>query len=509
MNILFLYPHPAEDRCRQYRRAALDLRDKYGHEVVFVYIGEPKIFDDDLPTEHFDSWASNNRDVIARTNLIDMGKEYPSSNLWRCIVAQRTLGDYSYIGGSYAYTKYSLEEVELFLKSVVMFHRYVLEKYQVQLAVAHAPDVVHSQVLFELSLSLPFIAINQFYDAYWGGGSRYLVDEVSFSSSLIRQRYKKNLSTYETAILPLESKLENLVSQCCNEDPRRLYRPDQWPTSLSETVKTALLSLVHRHGDFAITKPGIFEAYYRHHLPGKIMAWMLRAHNLVGRRYLVKFASDLPKRPYLFFAPNYQPESTTLASAPVWSDMLAIIRMLSASLPAGFQLVIKDHPMIGGYRPVSFYKAVLELPNTVLLQESFSTRRVIEKSAMVSTLSGTVGFQALMFGKPLLLFGRVYYDCVDGILRPPPDLNDLPILLKDVLVNGKGLNPDRSRRALMAFMEAYRSMMVHNEKMENSRTPEEQGEGLAELVDYWIRRDLETLLRNKQVKLCAEDNMTM
>ena len=435
--------------------------------------------------------------------LAELEKEFASSNLWRCVVAQRTHSDYSYLGGSFAYSKYPLDEIEFFLKSVVLFYRDIIHRRRIELAIAHAPDVIHSRVLYELALSMPFVAINQFYDAYWGGGSRYMVDEISFSSSLIRQRYRSNMERYETAILPKEKELEENVSQCLSEDPRHIYTPENWPTTLSGSFKTAFLSFLDRRSDFQIFKPDIIQAYYLHHLRGKIKAWLLRIGNLASRKAFIRFASELPRRPYVFFGPNYQPESTTLASSPVWSDMLAIIRILSVSLPSGYQLVVKDHPMIGGNRPTYFYRQVMDLPNTVLLPEKYPTLQVIKKSSMVSTLTGTVGFQALMRDKPLLLFGHVYYDCIDGILRPPADLNDFPLMLKDVLVNGNVPAPAERRRALLAFMEAYRSAMVHNDKMANPKNPDEQGEGLAELIDHWIRVDLEEIGKKRQAYFTA------
>lgn len=490
MNILFLYPHPAEDRLRWYRRAAVVLRDRFHHNVVFVYVGERCSFADSLPTEHFDSWVDENRSGIDATNLLDLEKSFPASNLWRCLVSQRTLGDYSYLGGSFAWSRYSLPEIEFYLKSVVLFHVHVIQKYDIRLAVAHAPDVIHSHSLYELARSMPFVAINQFYDPYWKRGYRYVIDEVSFSSSVLRRLYRENIERYDERILPREKEIEAEILECLRKDPRKLYTPDKWPTTLSGALRTAVGSFVEGRRYFRWSKPGISESYYMHHIPSKLRAWMKRMANLAKRRLFIRFAPGLPERPYVFFGPPYQPEASTLASAPVWSDMLAIVRILSASLPAGFQLVVKDHPVIGGYRSLDFYRSVQELPNVVLLAEYFPTEPVVANSAMVCTLTGTVGLQALMQGKPLLLLGHVFYDCIDGILRPPPDINDLPMLMKDVLVNGKGPDAGLYRRALLAFMEAYGSVMTRNEKMENPKTPEEKGEGLAELIDHWIKVDL-------------------
>jgi hypothetical protein len=490
MNILFLYPHPAEDRLEWYRSAALALRDRFGHKVVFVYVGDKRHFSDSLPTEHFDSWVGTSRQDIEAARLIELERSFPASNLWRCMVSQRTLCDYSYLGGSFAWYQYPLSDIEFYLKAVVMFYANLVRKYEIEIAMAHAPDEIHSHALYELARSLPFVAINQYYDEYWNQGYRYVIDEVSFSSSVLRRRYRENLERYHERIFPIEREIEQDLLRCQTEDPRKIYTAAKWSTSVSGGIRTAAKAFFDDRRRFRWMKPTIMESYYKHHAPKKFKALIKRLSNLAVRRLFLQLDHALPDCPYVFFAPHYQPEATTLASSPVWSDMLAVIRILSVSLPAGFKLVVKDHPAIGGLRSPAFYRSILELPNAVLLSERFPTEPLIVNSAMVCTLSGTVGLQALMHGRQLLLFGHVYYDCIDGILRPPPDLNDLPMLMKDVLVNGKRPGPGQSRAALMSFMEAYRFVMTKNEKMEASSSPQARGDGLAELIHHWATVDL-------------------
>lgn len=490
MRILFLYPHPAEDRLDQYRRAAVTLRDVFRHDVVFVHIGRPIAFDDDLPTEHFDAWVESNRARISQTSMIELERRFPLSNLWRAIVAQRTLADYSYVGGTFAMTKFPLEDIEYFLKAVVLFYEDVIRRYQIDVAVAHAPDVIHSQVLYELARSMPFRAINQYYDPYWKRDGRYCVDQVTFASSWLTKMHRQFMDDYDRSVLPREAELEQIVEQCIAADPRRVIATQGAPTNVFGAVRTALAALATNYSNFTVLPVDIIKSYYQHPLWGKTKAWLKRSRNLVERRVRVRWTSKLPARPYVLLALHYQPEAATLACAPVWSDMLAIVRMVSASLPSGFQLVVKDHPIIGGHRSAAFYRAATDLPNVLVVTEKLPTTPLIEGCKMLVTVGGTIGLQALLLRKPVLLFGHIYYDCVDGILRPPADLNDLPMLLKDVLVNGKVSDERLNRRSLLAFMAAYRAVIVSNPKMENPKSPAEQGEGLAELIDHWIRVDL-------------------
>jgi hypothetical protein len=489
MRILFLWPHPAEDRGKMYYSASRVLANRFGHQVVFVYIGESRDFGNEIAIEHFDSWVKENRDLIGNTSLLDLEREFPQSNLWRSVVAQRTLADYSYIGDSFPVQHRSLPEIENYLKSVVLFYRYVLDKYQVEVAMAHAADVIHSHMLFELAHSRPFFAINQFYSPYWQKG-RYPVDIPGLKSSALNMRYEKYMREYKDMVLPRLPELEAYLTGCCLDDPTRQTVLKVWPTSLSSVFKTSWNGLIRGRSLFTLRSGDTLTAYYRRPLVPAVKAWMIRSKNLAERRISIRFASAAPERPFVLFAPHYQPESATLASAPVWSDMLALLRMLSVSLPSGYQLAVKDHPAIGGNRPASFYRHAARLPNVILFAESFPSVELLKRCSMAVTVTGTAGLQALFFGKPTLLFGPAYFDCLGGVLHPPADLNDLPMLMKNVLINEQVPSAEERRRSLMAFLAAYKDGHTFNPKMENGPTPEERGEGLAELIHGWLKNDL-------------------
>ncbi len=485
MNILFLYPHPAEKRLEIYREAALTLRDRFGHRVVFVHIGVKQRFDDNLTTEHFDGWVDSNRKFIETSSLLQLEKEFPRSNLWRSIIAQRTVTDYSYIGDSSPLQHRSLEEIEFWLKAVVLFYRHVLEKHSINLAVAHAPDCIHSLALYELARSRSFRAINQYYDPYWQQG-RYVTDEVSYSSTVLNQCYRENLKDYERRVLPKEPELEQLLARCQAVDPRSVLVRQAWPTTLFTMFIASWKGVTSGWSRFRIGPVNILEGYYHPPLWPSVKAWATRTCNLLARRTLIHFSEQLPSRPFVLFAPHYQPEAATLAGAPVWSDMLGLGRLLSTSLPAGYQLVVKDHPLIGGYRAPYFYRQLSRLPNVIILPENYSSLELIRRCDLVATVGGTIGLQALIFGKPTLLFGPIYYGQVTGVLRPPADLNDLPDLLKDVLINHNFPQARERKRSLLAFLAAYKTLLVVNPKFEEGKTPKERGEGLAELINGWI-----------------------
>lgn len=493
MNILFLHPHPGVARSAQYRRAALELRS-FGHSVVFVYTGAPVHFADTLPTEHYDSWVGANRATIEDARIIEIERTFPKSNLWRCLVAQRTHADYSYIGKTAPITPYSLPELEFYVKSVVLFYQHVLEKYEIEAAVCHAPDCIHSQALFELALSRPFIPINPYYDPYWGLRGRYLVDAVSFSSTLVRRRHWAYLQDYERVVKPREGELEGLIAHCIQADPRQVLTKLGWAVTFPNTFRNAIAGLLQAGHFLTLARLNVLRGYYMMPFGRHASAWCRRLMNLFYKRFMFRFAAAPPDTPYVSFAPHYQPEAATLAAAPVWSDMLAIVRMLSVSVPAGVKVVVKDHPIMGGYRPISFYRLAKRLPNVVVLRDSYPSMPLLKGAALVVTVIGTVGLQALMLWKRVLVLGDPVYADVAGVFKPPADLNQLPVVLKQALLTEPGPDPAARRRSLLAFLCALKDSLVTNERLDRATSEEELGAGLAEVVDHWARYDIPELL---------------
>lgn len=73
-------------------------------------------------------------------------------------------------------------------------------------------------------------------------------------------------------------------------------------------------------------------------------------------------------------------------------------------------LYVKDHKSAWGYPSLSFYRKLARLPNVKVLHPCEPTKVLIKNSKAVITLTSTVGYEALLLGKRVLLFGRVFYE---------------------------------------------------------------------------------------------------
>jgi hypothetical protein len=125
---------------------------------------------------------------------------------------------------------------------------------------------------------------------------------------------------------------------------------------------------------------------------------------------------------YIYFAAPYQPEGTTLPDAGVYDNLVLVLEMLSANLPKDWIIYYKEHPAtfdstLGGdlYRGQEFYDAIAAIPNVKFVDYRTDTFSMIDQSAAVATITGSVGWEALVRGKPCIAFGQVWYLPCNGV----------------------------------------------------------------------------------------------
>lgn len=112
---------------------------------------------------------------------------------------------------------------------------------------------------------------------------------------------------------------------------------------------------------------------------------------------------------FFLYPLHLEPEAATIVLAAPYADQLATIKNIAFSLPFPCKLYVKEHPTATGLRKDSFYKTLQNIPNVVLIAPEQSVPGLIKKSLGVITLTGTIGFEAVLAGKPAYVLGNVFY----------------------------------------------------------------------------------------------------
>lgn len=153
---------------------------------------------------------------------------------------------------------------------------------------------------------------------------------------------------------------------------------------------------------------------------------------------------------YYFYPLHLEPEASVLYWADgYYSGQVKLIENIAAQLPPNVYLYVKDHPHILGYRKIYDYFKLKRIPNIRLLNPQINGKDVIRKSLGVFTLNGTAGFEALLLGKDVFVFGTPYYSMCKNVVR----INDIKKIYD--LVNGKEQNDSAKKENLDAFVNIY------------------------------------------------------
>ncbi|GAA5262999.1 hypothetical protein KTGMC3_P1749 [Methanocalculus sp. MC3] len=141
-----------------------------------------------------------------------------------------------------------------------------------------------------------------------------------------------------------------------------------------------------------------------------------------------------PKKFLVFFL-HFQYERTTLPEGLQFAQQWLAIRSLAASIPSDWKLVVKEHPSTFRYmfipqvRDTRLYEAISSLPNAIMAPLDLTPFDLIDRAIVVSTIKGTAGMEAIIRGKPVLVFGLASYRSLKGAFHVK-SINDIKSALQ-------------------------------------------------------------------------------
>jgi hypothetical protein len=125
-------------------------------------------------------------------------------------------------------------------------------------------------------------------------------------------------------------------------------------------------------------------------------------------RYLLKHGTrpeETEKYKIVYFALHQEPESALMSISPEFNNSMEIMAWVSKSLPADTLLIVKENPWAFGVRSRGYYRNLMKISNLHFAHPAVPSWEWINRANLVVTITGTVGFEAVYFGKPVLSFG--------------------------------------------------------------------------------------------------------
>jgi hypothetical protein len=118
---------------------------------------------------------------------------------------------------------------------------------------------------------------------------------------------------------------------------------------------------------------------------------------------------------FVFFPLHFQPEMTTLVLAPYCVDQIAVVENVAKTLPIDHRLYVKEHKASLGRREIGYYRRLKRIPNVRLISPHVDSHDLIRRASAVCVLSSTVGWEAILYGKPVVTLGDVFYNSYDPV----------------------------------------------------------------------------------------------
>ena len=145
-----------------------------------------------------------------------------------------------------------------------------------------------------------------------------------------------------------------------------------------------------------------------------IERWYWRRRVLKENSVISDLQKDLP---FIFFPLHIEPESTMMVEAQMCDNQLSLLDWVVKSVPAGWFVVVKEHPGATAPRPPGFWWRVKKYPNVILAATLEDSSDILEKAKAVASINGTVGVQSALNGLPVISFHpRFIANCLPHVL---------------------------------------------------------------------------------------------
>jgi hypothetical protein len=158
-----------------------------------------------------------------------------------------------------------------------------------------------------------------------------------------------------------------------------------------------------------------------------VLFWFLTA---AKRRYLnynyakhCEYSPDLTQK-YIYFGLHYEPERSTNPDGHEFHDQVLALIKLRSILPDNVLIYVKEHPsqfyksMRGpqGRSPL-FYAQLKNIRGVKLIGLNIHSMALSKNALFVSTITGSLGNEAAILGKRVLIFGDAWYGGMPNVVR--------------------------------------------------------------------------------------------
>jgi hypothetical protein len=249
------------------------------------------------------------------------------------------------------------------------------------------------------------------------------------------------------------------------EEFLRNFRSDRNKPALKAAAKSFsdIIKMMPRHAKLflSLLRSSFVEygnCYSRYTISRIIWMYLKRRLNMIVFKVFPPHSS-LGRQPFCLYALHTQPESSIDVAGSYFSNQTELITFISRSLPVSHELYVKIHPTDVDGKSFLFYKRIAQLPGVRLINYDIDSMELVQRAAIIFTLTGTIGYEAGLMGKTVVTFAKNYFNRMPTVhyCDSPPKL---PALI-DSLLEAKP--PADLNERLISFLANLKAQSFHGE----------------------------------------------
>jgi len=334
--------------------------------------------------------------------LKEFEKKY-QLNIWSDIFTERSF--YKYWTDFY---KFSREEILSITQNSFLFFIEILEKIKPSLILMQHPgENISNLLLYKLAkkMGIKVLFPNPLYIH-----NKILISDNIESNEILDEYYKliKNFKN-DDQIFDENYIKKNNLRETVNIQSSYNYGTRSFSQKFHYYIKRISQNSESIYKNMGKTKYNMLKYKIQTYFKVKNRAKFLNENS-------IKIIND---EKFFYFPLQSEPESKILTSSPFYTNQIALIENIAKSIPINYVLYVKEHPIqkVKLWRSVEDYKKIISIPNVKLVDPNVDAQKLISKSSGIISISGATGFEALFYGKPVIIFADEYYEGLSSVTK--------------------------------------------------------------------------------------------
>jgi capsule polysaccharide export protein KpsC/LpsZ len=176
----------------------------------------------------------------------------------------------------------------------------------------------------------------------------------------------------------------------------------------------------------------------------------------VARAYYGRFD---PTKRYVYFPLHQNNDAQITVRNPHFYQQDWLVEYLARSVPQEYLLYVKGHPGCAAF-PISTLRRLAAIPNVRLLAPSVNSHEIIEHAAAVAIINSSVGVEALVHCKPVVVLGKWFCRGL-GVTFDVPELGNLASVMRNA-IDARGVDKRAVQVVLYSLWKAMYSGQLYS-----------------------------------------------